>query len=263
MQITKREEFLLLADVLEISVEELRLNLKNIDLSAEQNAKFQQYLQRVRNGEPISKIIHKRAFWNDIFFVNNDVLDPRPETELIIETAMQHISVEQSINILDLGTGSGCLILSLLREYKHARGIGIDVSEKAIAVARKNQDVLQIDNVDFFCVGWDDFKTDVRFDLIVSNPPYIRSEEINSLDQNVKKYDPWLALDGGISGLKCYEEIIPLLHNWLKSNGVFLCEVGYDQAKSVASIMNSNGFSDVQIYNDLAEIPRVVSGRIS
>lgn len=263
MEITGKEELLLLADVLGISISKLRGNAKNIELTEEQNAKFQQYLQRLRDDEPVSKIIRKRAFWNDIFFVNNDVLDPRPETELIIETAMQHIDINRSIDILDLGTGSGCIILSLLREYKYARGIGIDISEKAIAAARKNQHILQIDNVDFRCVGWNCFSTAAKFDLVVSNPPYIRSQEINSLEPNVKKYDPALALDGGISGLTCYEEIIPLLRNWLKNNGLFICEVGYDQAESVDNLLKNNGFLDTHIYKDLAGIDRVVSGLIS
>lgn len=263
MKIARREELLLLADIVDKSVDELSLNAENLVLTDEQHGQFERYRRRFLHNEPISKIIHKRAFWNDIFYVNRDVLDPRPETELIIETIMQHVPTNSSINILDLGTGSGCIILSLLREYKNAHGVGIDISSEAIEVAKKNQQNLYIDKAEFFCSDWNDFSPKIKFDLIVSNPPYIKSEEISLLDDNVKFFDPILALDGGFSGLKCYEDIAKLLPLWLKHSGLFICEVGYNQAKDVTKILENSGFSDIHIYNDLAGIPRVVSGRFS
>ena len=254
------EELLLLSDILNISKHELRFHANKISITKDQAELFHQYQQRIMNSEPVSKIINKRDFWNDTFFINSDVLDPRPDTELIIEVVMKNIDIHKNINILDLGTGSGCIILSLLREYKNAHGVGIDISDKAIAVATKNQQLLGIKNVNFQNASWNDFETETRFDVIVSNPPYIKTCDIDGLDENVKKHDPILALDGGDSGLVCYEQITPLSKKFLKNNGVLVFEVGFNQSEDVSSIMKSHNFHNISIYKDLSGTNRVISG---
>lgn len=259
MKISKREELLLLADILDKPVDELYLNIENLVLTNAQLEQFKVYYQRFLNNEPVSKIINKRAFWNDVFYVNEDVLDPRPETELIIETVMKCINSDSKINILDLGTGSGCIILSLLREFKNAFGVGVDISSKAIEIAKRNQRNLHINTAEFYCSNWKDFSTKAKFDVIVSNPPYIKSSEISLLDDNVKNFDPILALDGGNSGLKCYEDIVALLPDLLKYNGLFVCEIGYNQLEDVTNILKNSGFKRIVGHNDLAGIPRVVN----
>lgn len=259
MKISKREELLLLADILNKPADELSLNIENLVLTDAQLKQFKNYYQRFLNNEPISKIINKRAFWNDVFYVNKDVLDPRPETELIIETVMKYTTSDSEINILDLGTGSGCIILSLLREFKNAFGIGIDISPQAIEVAKRNQQNLHITNAEFRCYDWNNFSTEIKFDVIVSNPPYIKSSEISLLADNVKNFDPIMALDGGNSGTKCYEDIAALLPGLLKKNGLFVCEIGYNQAEEITNILKNSGFRTIGVHNDLAGIPRVIS----
>lgn len=258
-----REEYLLLADVLGISQEKLFLDVENIRVPDNCLHQFLVYLKRLKKGEPISKIIHKRAFWNSEFFVNEDVLDPRPETELIIETVLHYVATDRNVSILDLGTGSGCIILSLLQEYRGASGVGIDISEKAIHVAEINKCNLKIDKVDFYNTSWNNYIPENKFDVVVSNPPYIRTNDIQKLDVNVKNYDPIIALDGGVSGLKCYREIISIASNLLNDHGFFVCEVGYDQAKEVADILSRNYFQEINIHKDLCQVARVVSGIFS
>ena len=236
----------LIAKVKNISYEKVAFDADSVFLTSKEEEKIQQLLARYRNDEPISKILNSKGFWKYDFFVNKDVLDPRPETELIIETVLNQFDITEKLNFLDIGTGSGCILLSLLGEFKNSIGVGIDISEKAIAVARKNQQQLNIQNADF---------------ANVSNPPYIRTADIPSLDKNVREYDPLLALDGGETGLKPYHEISALAKNWLKPNGLIVLEVGYDQAQDFCRILESNGYNSVKTAKDLANIDRVVYGR--
>lgn len=251
----------LIAKVKNISYEKVAFDADSVHLNDEEFELFQKLLARYRNDEPISKILNRRGFWKYDFYVNADVLDPRPETELIIEIVLRQFDASEKLNFLDIGTGSGCILLSLLGEFKNSIGTGIDISEKAIAVARKNQQRLNIKNANFENVSWNDFAPLNQFDVIVSNPPYIRTADISSLDKNVREYDPLLALDGGKTGLKPYREISALAKHWLKPNGYIVFEVGYDQAQDVSEILKANGYSSIQIAKDLAGIDRVVYGK--
>ena len=251
----------LIAKVKNISYEKVAFDADSVFLNAEEQKQLQQLLARYRNDEPISKILNSRGFWKYDFFVNEDVLDPRPETELIIETALKLFNTSEKLNFLDIGTGSGCILLSLLGEFKNSVGLGIDISGKAIAVARQNQQRLNIQNVNFENVSWNNFSPSCQFNVIVSNPPYIRTSEIASLNKNVREYDPLLALDGGETGLKPYQEISALATHWLKPNGIIVFEVGYDQSQAVSEILESNGYNSIQTAKDLAGIERVVHGR--
>ena len=253
----------LIAKVKNLSYEKVAFDADSVFLNTEEQEQFQQLLARYRNDEPISKILNSRGFWKYDFFVNEDVLDPRPETELIIETVLTLFNTSEKLNFLDIGTGSGCILLSLLGEFENSAGTGIDISEKAIAVARKNQQQLNTKNANFKNVSWNNFAPSKQFDVIVSNPPYIRTSEIASLDKNVREYDPLLALDGGETGLKPYQEISALATHWLEPNGYIIFEVGYDQAQAVSEILESNGYTSIQTAKDLAGVDRVVYARMN
>ena len=164
--------------------------------------------ERRLKGEPISKIFKKRDFYKSKFIISNDVLDPRPETELIVEIANKYIKKNDVKNILDLGTGSGCILLSVLKENKMINGLGIDLSKEAINIAQKNSKKLQVEKQSNFLISnWME-SINFKFDIVVSNPPYIPSKDIKKLSKDVKKFDPLISLDGGEDGLSCYRLIV-------------------------------------------------------
>lgn len=260
----------ILAHTKGVSYEFLMFYPEKVTLNHEEQQKFEEFLERYRKLEPISKIIERKNFWKDEFFVNGEVLDPRPETELIIEGVLERCRGKMSPKkILDIGTGSGCILLSILREFPEASGIGIDISRDAIEVAERNRKELGINEgrARFLNIGWNDlrqaqYQKELRdVDIIVSNPPYIRTADIAGLDENVRKYDPMVALDGGADGLHAYREICAMGREILadRSARIFL-EVGYDQADEVARILEENGFKEIAKIRDLAGIERVVCG---
>lgn len=255
-----RDARLLIAKIKNIAYEKILFTPEEISLDNEEQSLFFNMLLRYKNNEPISKIINKKSFWKHDFFVNRDVLDPRPETELIINCILSRISKESIIKFLDIGTGSGCILLSLLYEYPNAIGLGIDISKKAIEIAEHNKNVVNIKNAGFLNIGWNDLENvfNEKFDIIVSNPPYIKSCDIKSLDENVKNYDPLISLDGGTDGLNSYKEIAKISKNILSKNGIIFLEVGYDQAKDVKTIFSHYGFTSFEIIKDLNEIDRIV-----
>lgn len=249
---------LIIAHVKKTSYEQIALYADKVDLDDSDLTSFEELLARYKSGAPISKILNIRGFWKHDFFVNEFVLDPRPETELIIEEVLKRFNTEDEFKFLDVGTGSGCILLSLLSEFKNSYGIGIDISPEAIQVALRNQEKLHITNAEFLNIGWNDFRGSV--DIIVSNPPYIRTQDIAALDISVREYDPIIALDGGLSGLRSYEEISSLAKQWISPGGCIFFEVGYDQAKDVADILTQRGYTSIEISKDLAGINRLVSG---
>lgn len=187
-------------------------------------------------GMPLSKLYGETEFWGLPFSVNQHVLDPRPETELIIELALQRFPKDAPLDILDIGTGSGCIILSLLSEFPNARGVAIDISQEALSVARENAKNLNLDSRVNFIHGEWTRPVNQKFDLVVSNPPYIESKVIPNLEKNVRNHDPILALDGGEDGLQAYKEIFSDLFRILKTDGLGLFEIGFDQKESVVKI---------------------------
>jgi release factor glutamine methyltransferase len=248
---------ILLAHILNIKTEELVLFSEN-EVSNTKQKEFKMLLNRRILGEPVAKIINKKYFWRNEFFVNQDVLDPRPDTESIMEATLVDFKDKENVSILDLGTGSGCLIISLLLELKNSSGVAVDINEKSLDVAKINAKTLGVsDRIDFLQDNWND-NLEGKFDIIVSNPPYIKSDIIKTLADDVKKYEPHIALDGGINGLLCYNYIAKNIGKNCKSSAVLYFEVGHEQAELVKNIFETCGFHFIGYKKDIAGIDRVV-----
>jgi len=211
--------------------------------------------------EPVSQIIGRKHFWTLELAVNADVLTPRPETEFVVEAGLQAtLPADAPHRILDLGAGSGAIILALLRERPSATGVAIDVSERALAMVHANANELGVANR--LEIRQNDWARDLdeRFDLVVSNPPYIRSGDIDELAPEVSRYEPRVALDGGEDGLVAYRIIAAALPRLLKPGAAFALEVGLGQAESVKALVEASGLSAGEPVRDLSGIPRVVVG---
>ena len=216
-------------------------------------------LSRRVSGEPVSKIFGKRDFYKSTFLISKDVLDPRPETELIIEIANNFILDKGYKNFIDLGTGSGCIILSILKDNKNLSALGIDISNKAINIAQKNCSNLNLENQATFLVSNWLSKVSGSYDLIISNPPYIPSKDIDTLLDNVKNYDPLISLDGGDDGLKCYREIAEDINRIISKKGRIILEIGFNQAINVIKIFESKGFMFLNKYTDINGLDRILT----
>lgn len=211
--------------------------------------------------EPVSHIVGRKHFWTLDFAVDANVLTPRPETEFVVEAGLQELlPADAPFRILDLGAGSGAIILTLLKERANARGVAVDISAAALDVVRANAEQLGVaDRLELSQADWA-AGIEGRFDLVVSNPPYIPTAEIESLAPEVARYEPRLALDGGADGLSAYRIISSALPRLLKLGGAFALEVGLGQAESVVALVEAAGLSTAEPRRDLAGIPRVVVG---
>ena len=216
---------IILKEVLSLDDKDLILK-ESLDISNEMIEKIIAIESRRLNGEPISKIFKKRDFYNSTFLISNDVLDPRPETELIVEIANNYINKNEVKNILDLGTGSGCILLSILKENRMINGLGIDLSKEAISIAKQNSKKLNLETQSNFLVSNWMSSVNYKYDLVVSNPPYIASEDIKKLSKSVKIYDPILSLDGGDDGLNSYRLIASDLKRIISMNALIIIEIG-------------------------------------
>ncbi len=244
-------------------------------LSEDELNRIAQRLARRMAGEPVSRIIGKRGFWKHEFRLCPDVLDPRPDSETLIEVALELVppvvGLSKKMRVLDLGTGTGALLLSLLLEWPQARGIGIDISEKALAMARENAVHLGCaERTEFLLSNWLDVfgeKECDPFDLILCNPPYIPEGEIDGLAREVAGFDPRRALDGGADGLDAYREIIPSLRQFLTPQGIVLFEIGEGQHDDLSSLFSRSGLrmigGDNGCHKDLAGIIRCVAGALA
>jgi release factor glutamine methyltransferase len=214
-------------------------------------------------GEPLSRIVGKREFWGLSLAITPHVLDPRPETETIVEAALSILSDrhEDPLRILDLGVGSGALLCALLTEFGLARGIGVDISTDAADVARGNLRACGLSLRAEIRLGDWTRGIEGRFDLIVSNPPYIPTVDLPRLPREVRNFDPWLALDAGIDGLAAYRRILPESRRLLAPGGWLLVELGAGQAAKVTAVASQCGFTDVRTYQDLAGADRVAAIR--
>ncbi len=217
------------------------------------------FIARRIQGEPVSKIIGRRGFWKRDFYVTRDVLDPRPDSETLIEAVLNYYPERnEGYRILDIGTGSGCLLLSLSDEFPKAECVGVDKSEAALIVARENDSTNSIlfQQADFTLP---EFGNDLgQFDIIISNPPYIPTADIDKLEASVRLYDPMSALDGGTDGLSAYRALAMRLPNLLKPNGLIFFEIGQGQENDVIQIMMNTGFSCLEQKRDLGGIIRVL-----
>jgi release factor glutamine methyltransferase len=228
----------------------------NKDLQDENFKYFRKLIKERSSRKPIAHLINKKFFWNSEFFVTSDTLIPRPDTELIIEH-------KKRMNILDIGIGSGCILLTILKERKNFYGTGIDISKNCLNISKINAKKLKVEgrakfyktDVDKFCFG--------KYDLIVSNPPYINKLNLKYLERDVVKYEPRLALDGGLDGLSEIRKVIKKSSELIKRNGKFILEIGFDQKNKVINLLKKEGFYINNTSKDLAKNDRcIVSTKI-
>lgn len=221
---------------------------------------FHELLKRRKNFEPVSHILGQREFWSLPFKVTKDVLDPRPDSETLIEAILERVeNTKAPRKFIDFGTGSGCLLLSLLSEYPSSTGVGVDVSEAALSIAKENAVNLKMnDRSDFTISDWSANITDT-FDILLSNPPYITTKDMTELLPDVSNHEPHLALHGGDDGLAPYKELIPAGRNLVVKGGLIAFEFGYQQADDIADMMKKEGYSDIQFHPDLSGIIRCIT----
>ena len=246
-------------------------------LTQEERATIKYLISRRAAREPVGRILGQSEFWGLPFGLNEATLEPRPDSETLIEAALAFLEKKKekwdpclrrddrkekkSLHILDLGTGTGCLLLSLLQELPQATGLGIDISPRAIDQATTNAKQLGLEDRSTFQTGdWLE-GVDEKFDLILSNPPYIPSQDIAQLDPEVRLFDPKKALDGGTDGFDPYRTLIPLIPSFLRPKGIVVFEVGIYQAEPVKDIMKRNGFERIESKADLSNIPRCIIGQ--
>jgi release factor glutamine methyltransferase len=232
---------ILLSNSIKRDKKHIILNPKEV-LNSEQLRKFKNLIERRKKGEPIAYLINKKEFWKDEFFVNKDVLIPRPDSELIIEQVLKIYSKDDQLQILDIGTGSGCILLSILKERSNFYGTGIDISKKSINVSKFNAKQLNLTNrVKFFHSSVDNFNNG-KYDIIVSNPPYIEQLSLKYLEKDVVNFEPKLALSGGFDGFSKIRKVINKASNLIKKNGKFIIEIGFNQKNKVIKILKEEGF---------------------
>jgi len=230
-------------------------------VSDEQVTAVDALVRRREAREPVGHIIGRRHFWTLDLFVTPAVLIPRPETELLVEVALQNIAPDAPARVLDLGVGSGAVLFAVLAERRNATGVGVDISDGALAVAQANADAFDVVDRLLLKHGSWDIALEGEFDLVLSNPPYIPTNDIDALAPEVARFEPRLALDGGADGLDAYRAISAQLRHLLRPGGVFAFEVGKGQAEAVSALARGAGLSTEEPRRDLAGIPRVVWGR--
>ncbi len=248
---------LLLSKTLNISREEILINLDK-KITINQIKKYKSFIIRRKHKEPIAQILCKKEFWGNDFYVNKDVLIPRPETEIIVEAVLKYINTNSSKNLLEIGTGSGCIIISIIKERPNSKAIAIDISKKALKVARYNVKMHHLMNkIKLINIDIDKFNHN-KYDFIISNPPYIKKFELKRLDNNVKLFEPKIALEAGTDGFKNIRKIITRSKSLLKKNGKLIFEIGENQSDYAGLLLRKNGFYINEVINDMFSIPRVI-----
>ena len=231
-------------------------------LSAEAFQRISNYAARRLAGEPIDNILGWREFYGRQFKVNKDVLSPRPETEMLVDMALECLKDKPNPSFLDLGTGSGAIAISILAEMKRANGVAVDISAAALDIAKENAVRHNVqDSLTYLQGSWFE-PVSGHYDIILSNPPYITAAAMEDLDIEVKDFDPVLALHGGDDGLMVYRTIISQAANYLKPEGVLFFEIGYDQAVAVTNLLSGAGFTDIFVHKDLSGHDRMIKAVI-
>jgi release factor glutamine methyltransferase len=247
-----------------LMAEALGQDRKYIILNSDKNLKeenliyFQKLINKRSLRKPIAYLINKKYFWNYEFYVTNDTLIPRPDTELIIEQILKITKFKSIMNILDIGVGSGCILLTILKERKNFYGTGIDISKKCLNISKINANNLKLNtrtkfyktNVDKFALG--------KYDLIVSNPPYINKNNLKYLEKDVINFEPRIALDGGLDGLSELRKVIKKSSELIKKNGKFILEIGFNQKNKVINLLKKEGFYINSTLKDLAKNDRCI-----
>ena len=252
---------LLLSKTLKKSREEVLINYDQ-NIEKKSILEFKKYLTRRSQNEPVAYILGEKEFWSKKFKINKNTLIPRPETELLVEYLLKKFKGKK-LSILDIGTGSGCIIISLLNNLKHSNGLGIDVSKKAIEIAKKNSSYHKLQNNLKLINKHLNGILNRKFDLIVSNPPYIKSKELKNLSEDIKRYEPRIALDGGNDGLDLIRKVIYKSKNILKINGTLALEIGYGQFKKVSKILIDNKFRTVSVIKDYKNNVRCIIANLN
>ena len=251
------ESEILLSNSIKKDKKYIILNPKE-SLSSEQAETFKSLIERRKKKEPVAYLISRKDFWKDEFFVNKDVLIPRPDTELIIEQVLKIYSKGSQLQVLDIGTGSGCILLSILKERSSFYGTGIDISKKSINVSKLNAKQLNLTSrVKFFNSNVENFKIG-KYDLIVSNPPYIKFFNLKYLEKDVINFEPKLALSGGFDGFSKIRKVIKNASSLIKRNGKFILEIGFDQKNKVRNILQENGFYVNKVVKDYGNNDRCI-----
>ena len=251
---------ILLSKILKKKRQELLRNLKN-NINQEDSIKFSNLIYRRSTNEPIAYILKKKEFWSKLFYVTKDTLIPRPETELMVDKLTKMYKNKKKISILDMGTGSGCIIISLLSELHNSSGIAIDISYKALEIAKKNAISNCVSQkIKFLNIPFSRY-FNKKHDLIVSNPPYISTREFQCLSEDIKKFEPRIALDGGNDGLDLIKKVIYKTKEILKINGTLALEIGNKQFKKVSKILINNNFKIEFRINDYGDNTRCIIAR--
>ena len=254
---SKLDSEILLSKIIKKNRKYLILN-SNEELKKENIKSFDYLVKRRKKGEPIAYLINKKEFWKQNFYINQNVLIPRPDTELLVEETLKLFNVNSKLNMLDIGTGSGCILLSILKERRNFFGTGIDISKKAINVARFNAKMYQLSNrVKFYNSDVDKFLIG-KYDLILSNPPYIRQQDLKYLEIDVKDFEPKLALDGGKDGFSKIIKVISKTAMLLKRNGRFILEIGFGQKNRILNILKQNNFFINKVLKDYGKNDRCI-----
>ena len=234
--------------------------ITNLGSTVEKNAlrNFKRFVFQRARGKPVSYITGTKEFWKFQFKIINGILIPRPDTEIIIEKVLEITKFKKKLKILDIGVGSGCILLSILKERKNFNGIGIDLSKKCIDLSRLNALNLQINNrVKFYKSDIDNFNIG-KYDLIVSNPPYINQFDLKNLDKEVIDFEPKLSLDGGLDGLSVIRKVVKKASELIKIKGTFILEIGFDQKERVKKILKNKGFYINKVLKDYSNNDRCI-----
>ena len=253
----KLDTEILLAKVLGSKREDIMLNTqKNLDDGHLDH--FKKLIRERANRKPIAYLLNKKFFWNYEFYINENALIPRPDTEVIINEILRLAKYKNKINILDIGVGSGCILLTILKERKNFYGTGVDISKKSLDISKINAKNLNVENrVKFYKSDIDKFNKG-KYDLVVSNPPYIKSCDLKYLERDVINFEPKLALDGGSDGLLQIKKVINKTSELLKKNGKFFLEIGFDQKNKAIKLLNKKGFYINSTLKDLAKNDRCI-----
>tara|TARA_B100000003_G_scaffold207005_1_gene223635 strand:+ start:190 stop:1032 length:843 start_codon:yes stop_codon:yes gene_type:complete len=248
---------ILISKVLKIDRSNVILNMDR-SLTNDELSYFNELIKQRLKKKPIAYLTGEKEFWKYQFYVTKDVLIPRPDTELIIEKVLELTKNKLSINLLDIGTGSGCIILSILKEKKKFYGTGIDISKKSLEICKINADNLEVINrLRLFKSDIDNFRYG-KYDLIISNPPYIKKLSLKYLERDVIGYEPITALNGGLDGLSEIKKVVNSSAKLIKRNGILLLEIGFDQTEKVKGILKEKGFFVKKIFKDLAKNNRCI-----
>ena len=248
---------ILLAKVLNKNRQDLLRNLTQ-KIHKKYFLKYSNFIERRSNHEPIAYILNQKEFWSKFFYVSKDTLIPRPETELMVDRLIKKYKNKKNISILDMGTGSGCIILSLLGELNNSSGVGIDISHRALQIAKKNAIYHGIDaKIKFLNIPLSKYFSK-KHDLIVSNPPYVSRREFQCLSEDIKKFEPRIALDGGNDGLDLIKKVIYKTKYILKLNGTLALEIGNKQFRKVSKILINNNFKIEFRINDFGNNTRCI-----